>query len=582
MSGNRSVFLLGDGVDSLTGAHKGRGIISYNPSEMKSNQVTSGETQYNVVLINNYSDLYNALDLNVSLTAPINPSNSISTEASLFKSAQLSSQTVSLLVKGKGIDYVQMMPHDARVDQSYVDAMKNNPASFIQSHGDEYVSQVMYGKKIYALINFKNTSKEDVIQYKQTLEANLQGNINGQANGNYSSKSNVQNTVSNINLEYAGVTLQPPAVTSSVDDLFTFINTFNKTQSNGCPMGFVSEPYATIMFSPESAALYDQSVVVKSIISKCDQLYNQTRFLLPTLIMLYNGVTYYQQQKSNPDLFAQIKQLLSSANQYQGLLEAVMLEISINRFDLTSIPDKIVNQLKLKIPSKTVEAKSMQSFNVNQFSIYNQLNTFVQKYTDLIQTIELSANEISRKLIAQISKVSSVNEKFSLNLPAGGASVRWDIVPSTSASTDHFDLVMATPGKVFKSWTSDTMLFRNIVNGMEIKMNVQPSDQLKIKTDTNENISVVASVCGLTAFDPLLPRAKTEWIADAKQAPVIASSKAFSLQKNSIFKNNQPGVINKNSIEYKKMESVSQERKAALDKKASSTSLSLNAMSLKN
>lgn len=546
MSTNRIVFSLGDGFDSITGAHKGRGIISFKgetPDSMQSSakdenagnerksfnrprawvQVASGDTQYDITLITNYQDLYQALDLKTSLSAST-ISGSGSSEIALFKKAKLSKQTVSLLIKGSKIGYIHVMPPDSFIDKAHIETLEQRPATFVESHGNEYISQVMYGKKIYALINFENTNQDEVLNIKQSLEAKLANDVEASIKNLYDKQSTIKHMISDINIEFTGVDLGLPSMGSNINDLLDFINQFNKAPLIDAPIGFVSEPYATILPIRGASELSKQIAMIHPLLLKYEHLYNRIRTVIPTIEKITSGIRYFKLDDEPCEKKAKhIYDLLTLANEYKTTLEDLILEINLNKIDLSTIPEKLSKKVTLDIPKSSMplidksetDDQMSAAFHKKQFYIYDQLNTIVQLYTTVITELEANINNISQQFVAEIARIKKADGYFDLNLPPSGATTHWEIINKNENKllTDVTSFNLAKMTSYYSIFYSHTPIYKDIHNGMDIKIMVQPNDHLKIVANGDGDFEVVASIVGLQALDSNIARHTTGWIA---------------------------------------------------------------------
>lgn len=562
MSNERVIFSLGDGFDSITGAHKGRGIISFKGevpdsdnlptkddpgSDKKSSphprawtQVFSGDTQYDITIVTDYQDLYQALDLKTSLTAQIDIG--LSSEASLFKKAKLSKQSLSLLIKGSKIGNVHIIPPDASIESEHIETLEKRRGTFVESHGDQYISQVMYGKKIYALINFENSSREEIFNLKHSLEGKLITNqVSGNSGSIYESTQNLKHSISDIRLECAGVDLELPSSCSNIDDLFKFIDQFNKAKIMDSPIGFAAEPYVTILPTRAAAELSKQIKMIHPLLLEYDKACNKIRLIIPTIEKLVAGIHHFQ---LNDEIcqakLKRIQNLLKQANEYKKTLEDLILEINLNKIDLTIIPESLTKKITLDIPSDMTlkqytgdDDLISADFHKKQFYIYDQLNSILRLYTANIYDLEIDVDNLSQQLVAEIARITP-GEIFTLNLPLAGTHVRWEILNSTLKT---FDILTKDSSRCFSRFKP---LHQGIGNGMQIKMSVSPEHLLKIDTHKPEEFEIVASVVGLQALDPNLTRYSTSWVTKSlsqfkEREPINTTNE---IEFNGKFKNN--------------------------------------------
>ncbi len=529
MTANRFIFSLGDGIDSITGSHKGRGIIM--PKECKTSDIStpadnkclepklvpiqSGDTQYEVVIVSDYTDLSQALDLNACITpAALGPSN-LTSESLLFKKAKLSKQNVTLLIKGKKIGSVQTMPPDAKVSPECIDNLVNRRSTFVEAHGDQYVSQVMYGKIIYALINFTNTNQEEALQIKQSLEAKLTSHAKISAGPSFLKNTSTKQTLTDISLEYSGVELGLPGVASNIEDLFAFIDQFNKAELIGTPIGYVSEPYATLIHKREAAELSKQMTMVQGLLSEYNKIYNKIRILIPSIEKLVEGVQYFDLKDSDID---RLQDIQVTANKFKRIMEDLMLEISLNTTDLTCLPEKLTDTITLDIPPPLTDQDNLnddtKSANAHQrqYMVRSQLNSILKLCTEAISNMESEVSVLSRQPIAEIVKITSDDDHVHLlELPPGGAVIRWDILNKEEKIHDgihSFSIKVKDPKKCMSSYAT---IYERIASGMEKKMNITPSQRLKIATHSKDDYIIIGSVTGLQALDKSIARHHTAW-----------------------------------------------------------------------
>jgi len=551
MTVNRFVFELGDGIDTITGAHKGRGIIDfkdeeceteskknqlimqqsaakevkskkYQRSKVPKNMIKSGDTQYDVSIVGDYTELYQALDLKASMNASAGPSN-LTLESTIFKKARLSKQSVSILIKGKMIDDVNIMPSDVIISKEHKETLKKRRGTFVLANGDEYISQVMYGKKIYALINFVNTSKEEALHIKQALEAKLSESsapaAGATARVGVDNNSQVKKTLTDISIEYSGVNLGLPSVATNIEGLFSFIDKFNKAPISGSPIAYVAEPYVTIIQNREAAELANQISMVQSLLANYDEVYNKIRLVIPSIEKILVGARYFQLlgKDAKKNIF-ELEEYFTYATYYKKIIEDIMAEIIFSKTDLTNMPAKISKRIILDIPKldeKKYSDDDQQSsdFHKRQFKVKNQLVTIINKCASKIREIEANVDMLSRQIIAEVVSVTQDDDHFQINLPPSGAVIRWDILVKEndpSGGIKSFDLLLKNQGKFF---SSNTLLHKRISSSMETKLNVTPKQKLIIRpTESSGNYIIIGSVVGLQALDADLPRHATEWI----------------------------------------------------------------------
>lgn len=546
MSSNRLMFSLGDGIDSITGLHKGRGIITSKETKLsdmilpltppkkelpaiedkdikrspdnKLTPIMSGDTQYDISIVSDYTDLYQALDLKTCLTATISPSN-LSSESALFKKAKLSKQAVSLLIKGKHIGFVYMMPPDAKISPEYIDNLVKRRSTFLEAHGDEYISQIMVGKKIYALINFANTSKEEALQIKQTLEAKLASKVSLSAKGLLESNTAVKHTLTDISLEFSGVELGLPSMASTIEGLFTFIDQFNKAEIIGSPIGFVSEPYVTLLPVREASDLAKQMAMVQGLLAEYDRNYNKIRILIPSIEKLVYGVRYFQiEDDPSKDNIDRLQNFLDTANKFKKIMEDLILEISLNKSDLTCLPEKLNDKIILDIPPPLTKQDELDDdsksseVHKRQYVVRNQLNAILKLCAEAINNMESEMDIISRKLVAEVVRITPADDHVHINLPPSGATIRWDILNNeekNDGGIHSFNIKIKDTSKFISSYS---ILHKRIASGMETKLNITPHHRLKILPDNKCDYVIVGSIVGLQALDPAIPRHSTSWI----------------------------------------------------------------------
>lgn len=557
MSANRFMFSLGDGVDSITGSHKGRGIII--PKEYKTNDVAlissspekpasiqSGDTQYEIVIVTDYTDLYQALDLNTCLTPAIIGSTSVSSESLLFKKAKLSKQNVTLLIKGKKVGVVETMPPDVKVSQECIDNLTNRRSTFIEAHGDQYVSQVMYGKIIYALISFANTNQEEALQIKQSLEAKLALHVKLNVGPSYLKTITTKQTLTDISLEYSGVELGLPCMASNIEDLFAFIDQFNKAGLIGTPIGYVAEPYATLIHKREAAELSTQMTMIQGLLSEYDRVYNKIRILTPSIEKLVQGVSHFGLEDT---ILSHLQDILVTANKFKKMMEDLMLGISLNKTDLTNLPEKLTENITLNIPPVLINQEGLdddtKSFNFHkrQYDVRSQLNTILKLCAEAINNIELEVDNLSRQPIAEIVRITPAMDHVHLHLPPGGAMIRWDIFSKEEKSNDglhSFSMKVKDPKKCLSTYTT---IYEHIASGMEKKLNVTPSQRLKIIPHGENDYTIIGSITGLQALDASIERHNTSWgkwqsskfTEPSKQNPNFINMQTFSKSYASFF-----------------------------------------------
>ncbi len=530
MGTNRFMFSLGDGIDSITGAHKGCGIIIPQASnthdkpilsekaslikkfvDTQSTPIQSGDTHYEVSIVSDYSDLSQALDLKAYLTTSISQNN-VSYESELFKKAKLCKQNVTLLIKGKKIGFVQTLPPDTKASEECMDHLIHRRSTFVEAYGDKYVSQVMYGKVIYALINFVNTNQEEAIQIKQTLEAKLASHINLSAPASYTSSTTKKHTLTDISLEYSGVELGLPGVASSIEDLFAFIDQFNKAELIGTPIGFVSQPYVTLIHMRESAELSKQMDMIQSLLSEFDKIYNRNRILIPSIEKLVYGVRYFylEDSISKYDIH-RLQEFLDTSHKFKRIMEDLMLEISLNKTDLTCLPEKLTDHITLDIPAPLSNQENLdddkKSSNAHhrQYYVRSQLNTILKLCTESISNMESEIDIISRQLCAEVVRITPTDDHVHLNLPPGGSVIQWTIF---SDNIHSFSLKVKDTKKCISSYAT---IYERIASGMEEKLNITPSQRLKITPHGKGEYVIVGSIVGLQALDPSIPRHATSW-----------------------------------------------------------------------
>ncbi len=518
MGANRFMFSLGDGIDSITGSHKGCGIIV--PQEAKTiSDIQSGDTHYEVSIVSDYSDLSQALDLKAYLTTSINQSH-VSSELELYKKAKLCKQNVSLLIKGKKIGFVHTIPPTAKASQECIDNLIHRRSTFVEAYGDKYVSQVMYGKVIYALINFVNTNQEEALQIKQSLESKLASHINFSSPSLYAKAVSTKHTLTDISLEYSGVELGLPGVASNIEDLFTFIDQFNKAELIGAPIGFLSAPYATLIPIREAAELSIQMAMIQGLLSEYDRIYNKNRILIASIEKLVYGIRYFHLEDSiSKDDNNRLQEFLDTANKFKRIMEDLMLEISLNKTDLTFLPKKLTDHITLDIPSPLnnqehlEDDKKSSNTHHRQYYVRNQLSSILKLCAEAVNNMESEVDILSRQLMAEIVRITPSDDHVHLDLPPGGSTIRWDILSreeKNNSGIHSFALKVKDTKKFISSYST---IYERISSGMEKKLNVTNEQRLKVKPHGKGDYIIIGSIIGFQALDPSISRHSTSWIS---------------------------------------------------------------------
>ena len=317
--------------------------------------------------------------------------------------------------------------------------------------------------------------------------------------------------ISDIHIECVGVDLELPSSCSSIDDLFKFMDQFNRAKTMDAPIGFTAEPYVTILSTRNAAELSKQIKMIRPLLLEYDKAYNKIRLIIPTIEKLVAGIHHFQlNDEIGQAKLKRIQNLLKQANEYKKNLEDLILEINLNKIDLTTIPEilskKIILDIPIQTPTKNESEDDQLSadFHKKQFYVYDQLNSILKLYTSGINELEIDVDNIAQQLIAEIARIIP-NEIFTLNLPLAGTHVRWEILNNPMKS---FDILAKDPARCFARFFP---LHKNIGNGMQIKMSA--SDYLlKIAPHDTSNFEIVASVIGIQALDPNLLRFSTSWV----------------------------------------------------------------------
>jgi hypothetical protein len=560
-------------------------------------RIPTHTSRYEMSLVTNYKELSQALGIECGLTGSFYADASL--EARFFKRVELSQQTLSLMIRSETIKDVKHIALNGKLIPAARKLLKENLLNFIAMYGDSYVSEISYGKKLYAIIKYTNISRSELSEIKTML----QGHLNALGAPLIDQKTGVdlkitiekklskinKNTIVDIQLDFAGVTIDAPDIGSDIDKLLLFIGEYNKT-SNLKPdtiVGFSTKPFVTACSSfyddfikekkslfKVSGLLYDEHSFaetdatiekarllsrritrVHTLLKQCDDCYKSLKFILPNIEKIVKGLNESVFCKeSDAKKFISIKQLLTSTQQ---LLESTILiaekiyENRVNPIDLFKIIYNHSNKSKFQDIDSKIRLLEEET---NEKIVYDQIYQLLQKISQEISNVEADIAKQIFNLSVEIANISPNSPPFHLaRLPNEGATILWKIhfknedkkiennpikFNLLTKKINDNNCITIGCGKL-KSWRIEPE-HRDISDGSSTRVKLQPQDQIKIqflnrRNKSRTDFSIKAYITGPQIFDIENSRYARTWLShtsndiEIKPLPTDLQPSAFSL-----------------------------------------------------
>jgi hypothetical protein len=547
----------------------------YKSQASSTPQIEMEETGYDIHLITNYTDLSKALGL-TGATFAMHPA-AVSLETKLLKEVELTEESLCLLITTQSVTKIKHISHNSTLTHDAKALLKMSQSNFIEVYGDEYVSEIRYGKKLYALIKFVKATKAQLNKMKVELKGNL-GAI-GKVKIGIEEQKNQRSkcTIADIKLDFSGVRMNTPDIGCDIDKLLLFIAEYNK-KDNLTPntiIGFSTKPYVTACLSgyedlteeikkvekisknhaqrkeskegkEELSLEYTQGIVTvasqlrwrikkaRFLLEECNHCYQRLRYMIPMIEKLFTGLKeIHFKNKAHQQVLNITKQLLTNANQLSESISIITQKIYEHKVN-PDILRKIVINIKYKAFSSEIDndKRKIEFESLRETEIYDELGVLIRSIAHQIESV-LSVFDITcQGLSTNIGSIAPNRQYVRLSkLPDIGARVLWQI-DFHDKESKHEDVqnikfnlsIEKVSNNCFMQYccfcvrSCELERHFNILHGDSFLLKMQPQDRINIQFVNPDNaqrkdFTIKAQVKGLEIFDLTNFRSSTIWEA---------------------------------------------------------------------
>lgn len=463
--------VLGQCVNSLRDTILHNTIIDTNISHILSEDSTSSRSlDYDVKVVDNYSDLYKSFNLDSALTVNSSPA-SASAELKIFNSLKLNSHDVFIVIKSEIIDKTEHFIKASMLkDNNYAEEAKNFH-QFISSYGDKYISEVQIGKKIIAVIQFSTIQNEakDALQSALKVKINNLGAVPVGADAKLelerANQTIERHQISTIKLHIKGTKLEDPNIDIDIKGLYQYLNKFSLPENDDFTIiRYKTDPYCVALHTPEAVRLEDNQIIVRELLTLIDMSVNKLRFIINTISLVKDK--FFDEGKADVSI-SDLKAWLDEASKIENKLKDMIKKIEF-KYDWTE-------ELKIE------KINEIRSFDKN----ISELQEKAQKLpvpNELLMNIRVEG-------AARIHYAKKATNKFYLNHRGGIGSfteLMWKIVPNpniTDNSAVEFDVkIKKSHNKTYHT------LFKNVKdNDVTSGQEISPFDKLIIANPSHNN-----------------------------------------------------------------------------------------------